>query len=70
MPPISHCRDSARSQFVSRWKRFCNKEYGENIWQARFRDHIIRNRNDYEEHVKHICENPMHWRDDDLYAEE
>ena len=42
------------SQFVSTFKRFCNKEYGENIWQARFNDHIIRNRDDYEEHVKYI----------------
>ena len=36
--------NSACSQFVSTFKRFCNKEYGKNIWQARFHDHIIRNR--------------------------
>ena len=58
------------SQFVSTFKRFCNKEYGENIWQARFNDHIIRNREDYEEHVKYIYENPIRWYYDELYTEE
>ena len=40
---------STMSQFVSSFKRFCNKEYGGNIWQRYFNDHIIRNREDYEE---------------------
>jgi len=62
--------NSACSQFVSTFKRFCNKEYGKNIWQARFNDHIIRNREDYEEHVKYIYENPIRWRCDELYTEE
>ena len=56
--------------FVSTFKRFCNKEYGENIWQRGFHDHIIRNREDYEEHLKYILENPMHWYYDELYSEE
>lgn len=62
--------NNACSQFVSALKRFCNKEYGENIWQARFYDRIIRNREDYEEHVKYIYENPIRWYYDELYAEE
>ena len=62
--------DSVCSQFVSTFKRFCNQEYGENIWQARFNDHIIRNRDDYEEHVKYIYENPIRWCYDELYTEE
>ena len=49
------------SHFVSSFKRFCNKEYGGNIWQRGFYDHIIRNREDYEEHVKYIHENPVRW---------
>ena len=61
---------SACSQFVSTFKRFCNKAYGENIWQARFYDHVIRNRKDYEEHVKYIYENPIRWYYDELYTEE
>ena len=62
--------NSVCSQFVSTFKCFCNKEYGENIWQARFNDHIIRNRDDYEEHVKYIYENPIRWYYDELYTEE
>ena len=62
--------NAACSQFVSTFKRFCNKEYGCNIWQPRFYDHIIRNRDDYEEHIKYICENPIRWYYDELYTEE
>ena len=62
--------NSTFSQFVSTYKRFCNKEYGENIWQARAYDHIIRNKEDYEKHLKYIYENPMRWYYDELYSEE
>ena len=61
---------SAVSSFVSTFKRFCNKEYGENIWQRGFYDHIIRSREDYEEHRRYIYENPMTWVHDELYTEE
>ena len=62
--------NGACPQFVSTFKRLCNKEYGENIWQARFNDHIIRNREDYEKHVKYIYENPIRWCFDEMYTEE
>jgi len=62
--------NSAFSRFVSTFKRFCNKEYGKNIWQARAHDHIIRNLQDYEEHIRYIHENPMNWRFDELYGKE
>ena len=58
------------SHFVSTFKRFCNKEYGENVWQRGFHDHIVRGREDYEEIVKYIYENPIRWYYDELYAEE
>ncbi len=58
------------SHFVSTFKRFCNKEYGGNIWQRGFYDHVIRGREDYEEIVKYIYENPMRWYYDELYTEE
>ena len=62
--------NNACSQFVSTFKRFCNKEYGENIWQARFHDHIIRNQEDYEEHMVYMENNPARWREDDFYISE
>ncbi len=58
------------SRFVSTFKRFCNKEYGENIWQRSFYDHVIRDRADYDEVVKYIAQNPMKWHFDELYVEE
>ena len=57
------------SHFVSTFKRFCNKEYGENIWQRGFYDHVIRNSQDYNEIVKYIYENPIKWYYDELYEE-
>ena len=62
--------NSLISQFISTFKRFCNKEYGENIWQARFYDHIIRNHKDFENHLKYIYENPIQWYFDELYSDE
>ena len=67
-PPTK--QHSAVSQFVSTFKRFCNKEYGGNIWQRHFNDHIIRNREDYDAHIKYIYENPMRWHYDELYADQ
>ena len=60
---------SAVSHFVSTFKRFCNKEYGRNIWQRGFYDHVIRDRRDYEEIKKYIYENPIRWYYDELYCE-
>ena len=62
--------NSVCSQFVSTFKRFCNKEYGENIWQGRAYDHIIRDRDDYVEHLHYIHSNPRRWQDDTLYVTE
>ena len=70
VPTNSNRANSTFSQFISTFKRFCNKEYGENIWQSRTHDHIIRDREDYDKHVKYICENPLYWYYDELYPKE
>lgn len=54
-------RTSALARFVGTFKRFCNREYGENIWQSRFYDHVIRNQQDYEEIWTYIDHNPKKW---------
>ena len=54
-------KNSAVSQFISTFKRFCNKEYGENIWQSRYYDHVIRNQQDYDEIWQYIENNPRKW---------
>ena len=68
--PVPTVQNSVPSRFVSTFKRFCNKEYGVNIWQYRSNDHIIRNRQDYDEHLRYIYENPIRWYYDELYTEE
>ena len=55
--------NSAIARFVSALKRFCNKEYGENIWQARFHDHVIRDENDLIGAINYIENNPYRWID-------
>ncbi|MBE6592598.1 MAG: hypothetical protein E7642_01235 [Ruminococcaceae bacterium] len=70
VPTNADRANSAFSQFISTFKRFCNKEYGKNIWQTRVNDHIIRGREDYEEHLRYIYENPKRWLYDELYTEE
>ncbi len=65
--PVPTVQNSTVSRFVSTFKRFCNKEYGENIWQARSYDHIIRDQKDYEEHVNYIYYNPIRWYKEGLF---
>ena len=40
------------------------------LFQTSFYDHIIRDRADYDAHLKYIRENPMRWQTDELYREE
>lgn len=56
--------NSAVSKWVSTFKRFCNKEYGENIWQGRFFDRVIRNENEYRKICEYIDNNPAKWLED------
>ncbi len=49
------------SRIVNQLKGHVTKRTGTPIWQKSFFDHIIRNREDYEEHLKYIYENPMRW---------
>ena len=68
--PVPTVQNTIPAKFLSTFKRFCNKECGKNIWQYRSNDHIIRNREDYEEHLRYIYENPTRWCYDELYIEE
>ena len=46
---------------VSTFKRFCNREIGNNIFQRGYIEHIVRDRKDYEARSKYIYENPIRW---------
>ena len=49
------------SRLVQQLKGYVTKRIGSSIWQKLFFDHVIRNRQDYENHVKYIYENPIRW---------
>ena len=61
--------NSEISKFVGTFKRFCNKAYGRNIWQARSHDHIIRGEKDYLKIWEYIENNPAKWAEDCFYVE-
>ena len=50
--------------------RECKKNgFDGKLFQTSFYEHIIRGRDDYEEIVKYIYENPTRWHYDELYTE-
>ena len=55
------------SKFISLLKRYCNIEYGENIWQRSYHDHIIRGDKDYQKIWEYIDTNVLRWEKDCLY---
>lgn len=59
--------NSVVSKFISTFKRFCNKEFGENIWQRSFHDHIIRGEEDYKKIWEYIDTNVFRWENDCFY---
>jgi len=59
--------NSETSKFVSLLKRYCNREYGENIWQTSYNDHIIRDKRDYQKIWKYIDTNVLRWEKDCFY---
>ena len=54
-------------KFVSLFKRYCNLEYGQQIWQRSYYDHIIRDEKDYLTKWNYIDGNPSKWENDDYY---
>ena len=57
------------SKFVSLLKRYCDREYGENIWQSSCNDHIIRGEKDYQKIWEYIDTNVIRWEKDCFYNE-
>lgn len=49
------------SRVVKQLKGYVSKRIGTSIWQKSFFDHVIRNRADYNEHLKYIYDNPFRW---------
>ena len=58
------------SRVIQQMKGYIRKHIGHSIWQKSFFDHIIRNREDYEKHLKYIFENPIRWQYNKLFNKE
>ena len=58
------------SRVINQLKGYVSKRAGMAIWQKSFYDHIIRDREDYEAHLRYIDENPLRWDQDELYTGE
>ena len=52
------------AKFIGTFKRFCNKEYGVNIWQSRSHDHVIRGKTDYQKIWEYMRKK---WRTDNAF---
>ena len=55
-------------KFISLYKRYCNRECGENIFQRSFHDHIIRGEEDYLKIWNYIDTNALKWEEDCFYT--
>jgi len=58
------------SSVVRSFKTMVTKQTKQDLWQASFYEHVIRNEHDYLEISRYICENPMRWKRDKLFAEQ
>ena len=56
------------SRIVKQLKGVVSKAVGFPVWQKSYYDHVIRNEQDYEEHMRYIEENPLKWELDKLYV--
>lgn len=54
------------SRVVGQLKGYVTKQIKEAVWQKSFHDHVIRNRDDYQEISRYIYENPSNWKTDEL----
>ena len=55
------------SRFVSTFKRYCNKQCNDQIWQRGFYDHVVRNDDDYDAIWQYIDDNTIKWELDKFY---
>jgi len=52
---------------IRSFKVLVSKEIGQSIWQRSYHDHIIRDEEDYINHLQYIEDNPAGWLEDKYY---
>ncbi len=53
---------------VTRRAKSSRINYGQNIWQRNYHEHIVRNDKTLNDIRRYIIENPARWQDDSLYV--
>ena len=49
---------------IATFKRFVNRDVGDNVFQRSFHDHVVRGEQDYRDIWHYIEHNPQQWRED------
>lgn len=55
-------------RIIAMLKKKTQKSVGFDFWQTSYHDHIIRNEEDYQNHLCYIDENPIKWAEDEYYV--
>jgi len=68
-----HDKKANLSRVIGSYKSFVSKkiherEPGKTVWQASFHDHIIRNKESYQNIWQYIDSNPINWEKDCFYT--
>ena len=58
---MSNVKTPTISRVIQQFKGYVSKKVGRPMWQKLFYDHVIRNQDDFEEHIKYIYQNPYKW---------
>ena len=61
-------RQDAVPTVIGHLKRAVSMKLGYSIWQPRFYDHVIRDRDDYIRIVEYMQNNPSTWSDDEYFT--
>ena len=57
-------------RYISTLKRLTNKDFGENVWERSYHDHIIRSDDEYSKIWQYIDSNAVKWQNDCFYTEQ
>ena len=60
----------ALERMVKQFKGAVTKRIGRTIWQKSFIEHVIRNKQDFEETSRYIYNNPLRWHYDELFEKD
>ena len=55
-------------RIIQQFKGYVTKQCGKSIWQNKYYDHVIRDRNDYLTKAQYILNNPAKWLEDEYYS--